>query len=83
VVGRRVDEIKLPEGAMIGAIVRHSEKPIKVEVTDLAVRETHEQVIMPHHDTVIEPEDHVIVFCSTKRVVARVEGLFQVGFGFL
>jgi trk system potassium uptake protein TrkA len=83
VVGRRVDEIKLPEGAMIGAIVRHSEKPIKVEVTDLAVRETHEHVIMPHHDTVIEPEDHVIVFCSTKRVVARVEGLFQVGFGFL
>jgi trk system potassium uptake protein TrkA len=83
VVGRRVDEIKLPEGAMIGAIVRHSEKPIRVEVTDLAVRETHEQVIMPHHDTVIEPEDHVIVFCSTKRVVARVEGLFQVGFGFL
>jgi trk system potassium uptake protein len=83
VVGRRVDEIKLPEGAMIGAIVRHSEKPIRVEVTDLAVRETHEHVIMPHHDTVIEPEDHVIVFCSTKRVVARVEGLFQVGFGFL
>ena len=83
VAGRRIEEIKLPEGAMIGAIVRHSERPIKVEVTDLAVRETHQQVIMPHHDTVIEPEDHVIVFCSTKRLVARVERMFQVGFGFL
>ncbi|WP_374340327.1 Trk system potassium transporter TrkA [Methyloversatilis sp.] len=83
VVGRRVEEIKLPEGAMIGAVVRHSTKPVKIETSDPAARESPLQVIMPHHDTVIEPEDHVIVFCSTKRVVAKVEGLFQVGFGFL
>ncbi len=83
VVGRRIEEIGLPQGAMIGAIVRQSGKPIQVEVTDLAVRETHQQVIMPHHDTVIEPEDHVIVFCSNRRLVARVERLFQVDFGYL
>lgn len=83
VVGRRIEEIGLPQGAMIGAIVRQSGKPVQVEVTDLAVRETHQQVIMPHHDTVIEPEDHVIVFCSNRRLVARVERLFQVDFGYL
>jgi trk system potassium uptake protein TrkA len=83
VVGRRIDEIGLPDGAMIGAIVRHSDRPIRVSVSDLAVTETHDEVIIPHHDTVIEPEDHVIVFCSNKRLVARVERLFQVGFGFL
>ena len=83
VVGRRIEQIGLPDGAMIAAIVRRSEKPIKVEVSDVAVRETHDQVIMPHHDTVIESEDHIIVFCSNKRMVSRIERLFQVGFGFL
>ena len=68
---------------MIGAIVRHSDKAIRVSVSDLAVTETHDEVIIPHHDTVIEPEDHIIVFCSNKRLVTRVERLFQVGFGFL
>lgn len=42
-----------------------------------------EQVIIPHHDTVIEQDDHVIVFCMHKREVAQVENLFQVGFHFL
>ena len=40
------------------------------------------QVIIAHHDTVIEPEDHVIVFVSNKRLLPRVERLFQVGLGF-
>ena len=44
VVGHRVEEIPLPEGAIIGAIVRG------------------EDVIMAHHDTVVEPNDHVIMF---------------------
>jgi len=39
-------------------------------------------VIMPHHDTVVESGDHVIVFCTHKRLVRQVEKLFQVGFGF-
>ncbi len=64
VVGRRIEEIDLPKGATIGAIVRG------------------EQVIMGHHDTLIEAEDHVIVFVTDKMMVKRVEKLFQVNIGF-
>jgi trk system potassium uptake protein TrkA len=65
VVGRRIEEIKLPAGASIGAIVRG------------------EQVLMAHHDTVIEPEDHVIMFLIDKNKVPEVERMFQVGVTFL
>ncbi|MBI5436608.1 MAG: Trk system potassium transporter TrkA [Nitrosomonadales bacterium] len=64
VVGRRIDEIDLPKGATIGAIVRGGE------------------VIMGHHDVVIEAEDHVIVFVINKAMVRKVEKLFQVNLGF-
>ena len=43
-VGRRVEEIRLPQGARFGAIVRG-------EGADA-------EVLMPHHDTVIEDGDH-------------------------
>ncbi len=59
VVGRRLDELKLPRGSVIGAIVRG------------------EQVLIAHHDTVIEPDDHVIIFLTDKRQVHEVEKLFQ------
>ena len=39
-------------------------------------------VLMPHHDTVIQSEDHVIVFVENKRIIPRVEKLFQVSVGF-
>ena len=39
-------------------------------------------VIIPHHDTVIQTDDHVVVFCTKKREVRKVEKLFQVGFHF-
>ncbi|WP_028080979.1 Trk system potassium transporter TrkA [Solimonas soli] len=65
VVGRRLEEIKLPAGSTIGAIVRGDE------------------VIIAHHDTVIEAEDHVILFIVDKKRVAEVEKLFQVGFSLL
>ncbi len=64
VVGRRIDEIDLPTGTTIGAIVRG------------------EEVIITHHDTVIEAEDHVILFLINKRYIPQVERLFQVGFNF-
>ena len=64
VVGRRIDEIDLPKGATIGAIVRGGE------------------VVIAHHDTVIEVGDHIIVFVIDKRMVRKVEKLFQVGVGF-
>jgi trk system potassium uptake protein TrkA len=65
VTGRRVDEIELPAGATIGAVVRAGE------------------VLMAHHDTRIEAEDHVIVFVTDKKTLPRVEKLFQVGARFL
>jgi trk system potassium uptake protein TrkA len=65
VVGRRIDEIDLPKGATIGALVRGGE-----------------QVIMGHHDTVVEAGDHVIVFITNKQTMKKVEKLFQVGIGF-
>jgi trk system potassium uptake protein TrkA len=36
-----------------------------------------EQVIMAHHDTVIEPEDHVILFLVDKKRITAVERLFK------
>jgi trk system potassium uptake protein len=67
VIGRRIDELPLPKGAEIGAIVRGLEGD-----------DPRPQVLMPHHDTVIEANDHVIVFIPRKRMVRDVEKLFQV-----
>jgi trk system potassium uptake protein TrkA len=61
IAGRHIEEIDLPEGTTIGAIVRG------------------EQVIMAHHDTVIEAEDHVILFLTDRRHVEEVGRLFQAG----
>lgn len=69
VVGRRIEEIDLPRGATIGAIVRSG-------------RNGSSEVIIAHHDTVIESEDHVIVFLENKRSIPQVEKLFQVGVRF-
>ncbi len=59
VIGRRIEDLELPEGASIVAIARG------------------EQVIMAHHDTLIETEDHLIVFLSDHRHIEAVERLFQ------
>jgi trk system potassium uptake protein TrkA len=64
VVGRAVEDLKLPPSTTIGAIVRG------------------EDVIIAHHDTVIESEDHVILFLADKRHIPDVEHLFQVGVTF-
>lgn len=72
VVGRRIEELPLPPGAQIGAIVR--------TVHDA---EVYRKVIIPHHDTVIESDDHVIVFVPRKRMVREIEKLFQVGATFM
>ncbi|RLW68741.1 MAG: Trk system potassium transport protein TrkA, partial [gamma proteobacterium symbiont of Stewartia floridana] len=65
VVGRAIEEIKLPKGTTIGAVVRG------------------EDVLIAHHDTMIESGDHVILFLVDKRKVREVEKLFQVGVTFL
>jgi len=78
VVGRRIEQIDLPQGATIGAIVRAVAPADPLAPDDAGGY----QVIMGHHDTVIQPEDHLIVFVSNKRLLPRVEKLFQVGVGF-
>ncbi|MBT4211082.1 MAG: Trk system potassium transporter TrkA, partial [Porticoccaceae bacterium] len=40
------------------------------------------KVIIAHHDTVIEADDHVIVFVVDKENTKAVEKLFSVGFTF-
>jgi trk system potassium uptake protein len=37
-----------------------------------------EEVMIAHHDTIVESEDHVILFLTDKRDIADVEKLFQV-----
>lgn len=69
VIGKRIDQIELfTDGGgtdvSVGAVVRGN--------GDAA------RVLMAHHDTVIEAEDHVIVFVSDRRMVPKVEKLFQV-----
>jgi len=65
VIGRRIEQIDLPTGTTIGAILRG------------------DKVIIAHHDTIIESDDHVILFVINKRMIPKIEKLFQVGFGFL
>jgi trk system potassium uptake protein TrkA len=65
VVGRAIENIALPPGTTIGAIVRDKE------------------VIIAHHDTVIESEDHIILFVVDKKRIPEVERLFQVGITFI
>lgn len=65
VVGRSVEDIPLPGGASIAALVRGDE------------------VIIAHHDTVIENDDHVVMFLMDKSKITEVEKLFQVGITFL
>jgi len=65
VVGRAIEDIKLPPDTTIGAIVREND------------------VIIAHHDTVIEAGDHVILFLIDKHHIKAVEQLFQVSVTFL
>lgn len=81
VVGRRIEELPVIKGARIAAIVRKGERRITYK-GGLPASAAEDIVIIPHHDTVIEENDHVVVFCTRKRDVPQVEKLFQVGFSF-
>ncbi|MBL8478707.1 MAG: Trk system potassium transporter TrkA, partial [Sterolibacteriaceae bacterium] len=83
VVGRRIEELPVIRGAHIAAIVRDTGDLAVVQRGGFLVDEKRARVIIPHHDTVIEENDHVVVFCTRKREVPQVEKLFQVGFQFL
>ncbi len=60
VIGRKIADIPLPDGATIGALVRGDE------------------VLMAHHDTVVQRDDHVILFLTDRRQIDAVERLFDV-----
>jgi trk system potassium uptake protein TrkA len=79
VVGRRVEEIDLPKGVTIGAIVRSRD----TAGTGQKDNGRDHDVIIAHHDTVIESGDHVVVFVVNKRLVPTIEKLFQVAVVFL
>ncbi len=65
VVGRSIDQIELPHGSAIVALVRD------------------DKVLIAHHDTVVEADDHVILFMTDRRKIDRIEELFQVGVSFV
>lgn len=60
VVDRLVEEVQLPRGATINAIVRG------------------DQVLMAHHDTLIQEDDHVIIFLADRSQIDEVERLFEI-----
>jgi trk system potassium uptake protein TrkA len=65
VVGRRIEDITLPQGTTLGAVVRG------------------EDVIIAHHDTTVQPDDHLILFLTDRRHMDAVEKLFQGSASFL
>ena len=65
VVGKKIEDIKLPQGVNIVALIRG------------------DQIIIAHHDTVIETDDHVILFMTDKRQIEKLEQLFQVDVSFV
>lgn len=80
VVGKQIKNIDLPPGTTIGAIVRkvqpetmmaHSNKMFEAMTT------SREEVIIAHSSTVIESDDHVIMFLVNKGYIPEVEKLFQ------
>jgi trk system potassium uptake protein TrkA len=81
VIGRAIENIELPNGALVGALVRGltaTDGDIEAGVLDPKRAE----VLIAHHDTVIEAGDHVIVFVNNKRTIPKIEKLFQVSAGF-
>jgi trk system potassium uptake protein len=68
VVGRRIGSISLPQGCAIGALIRGTDE--------------NATVLMGNRDTVIEAEDHVVVFVPSKKLIPKIERLFAVNVGF-
>lgn len=84
VVGRRIDQIAWPPGVTIAALVRDFDRREVVRVRDDGTVDRRAgHVVIAHGETVIAAGDHVIVFCLNKKLVRKVEALFQVSVGFL
>jgi len=81
--GRRIEEVGLPKGAQVGAIVRGLHRSDGSRIDRAAGSDARPEVIIAHHDTVVQANDHVIVFVPRKRMVREVEKLFQVSATFM
>ena len=58
-VGKKVEEIDLPEGSFITAIVSHAG-----------------EIKAVHKSTIIEPDDHVVVFIDNRDTIGDIETIF-------
>ena len=79
VVGRRICDLALPEGAQVGLVMRG----LPAAGEDAAPRggppPTPAHVVIARGDTVLAPGDHVVVFVPRRAQVREVEKLFRVG----
>lgn len=75
-IGRKVSELKLPPEVHIGLIVRGLPDTEDLRAQAEGVEP---EVIIPRSHTVIESNDHVVLFLPNKRLVQEVERVFRVG----
>ncbi len=78
VVGRRISDIRLPKGAQVGLIMRGLPAMHDGAAPAAGDAPVPAQVLIARGDTVIESNDHVVVFVPRKRQVRDVEKLFRV-----
>ena len=64
---------------VVGRAVENIELPPNVQISALV---RGDEVIIAHHDTVIEADDHVILFATDRTQIPQIEKLFQVGVTF-
>ncbi|RZM02046.1 MAG: Trk system potassium transporter TrkA [Variovorax sp.] len=80
VVGRRISDIPLPKGAQVGLVMRglpaigEGTPPAGAAAPPMPAR-----VLIARGDTVIESDDHVVIFVPRRAQVRDVEKLFRVG----
>jgi trk system potassium uptake protein TrkA len=82
VVGKRIGDLPVIPGAIIAAIVRDLDKLEDIRYRGMSMEKRKGHVVIGHKDEVIQADDHVIIFCMSKKVVKKVEKLFEVGFHF-
>ncbi|MBL4819816.1 MAG: Trk system potassium transporter TrkA [Gammaproteobacteria bacterium] len=64
---------------VVGKSIRNIELP---EGTTIGAIIRNEEVLIAHDNTVVETDDHVILFLVDRKKIPEVERLFQVGFSF-
>ena len=75
VVGRKVEDLKMPPEVHIGLIIRGLPDTEDIREQSDGMEP---EVIIPRSHTVIESNDHVVFFLPNKRLVQDVERLFRV-----